>query len=144
MKVQSILVVCAGNLCRSPVGQVVLAEHLQQVDVTSAGLVARAGKTACATATQVASECGIDISAHRSTRLTPELVLKNDLVLVMEDMHLREVRAAMPHVQGKVMLFGKWKGEMDIPDPYKRSSEMYKAVFTQIQEHAQYWASKLD
>ncbi len=144
MNVQSILVVCAGNMCRSPVGQTVLAEHLQRVQVTSAGLVAREGKPACATAIEVAADCGIDISAHRSTKLTPELVLKNDLVLVMEELHLRELQNAMPHVQGKVMLFGKWKGELDIPDPYKRSSDMYKAVFTQIQEHAQYWANKLD
>ncbi len=144
MKVSSILVVCVGNLCRSPTGHFLLADFLPKVRVSSAGLMARKDKPACSVATEVAAENGLDITTHTTTRLTPELVMQHDLVLAMETAHLRDIHAMVPYAQGKVMLFGKWGGETEIPDPYRRSRSIYDAVFAQLQNHARQWADKLD
>ena len=144
MKVGSILVVCVGNLCRSPTGHFLLAELLPEIRVSSAGLMARTDKPACSVATEVAADNGLDLSTHSTTRLTPELVMKNDLILAMEGVHVKDIHTMVPFAQGKVMLFGKWGGETEIPDPYKRSRSIYDAVFTQLQNHARQWAEKLD
>lgn len=144
MRVSSILVVCVGNLCRSPTGQFLLADYLPQAVVSSAGLMARTDKPACSVATEVALENGVDMSSHATTRLTPELVMQHDLILAMESAHIRDIHAKVPYAQGKVMLFGKWGGDTEIPDPYKRSKSIYDAVFAQLQSHARLWADKLD
>jgi len=143
MQVSSILVVCVGNMCRSPTGRYMLADALPKVQICSAGILARRSKSACSVATEVAAENGLDISAHRTTRLTSELVLQNDLVLAMEVAHVRDIQAMVPYARGKVMLFGKWDGESEIPDPYRRSKQIYQAVFGQLQSHALLWADKL-
>jgi protein-tyrosine phosphatase len=144
MKVASILVVCVGNLCRSPTGQYLLSGLLSKTKVSSAGLVAAKAKPACSVATEVAASNGVDITPHVTTRLTPELVMQNELVLVMEGAHVRAVHDLVPYAHGKVMLFGKWEGETEIPDPYRRSRSIYQTVFAQLQNNAQRWAEKLD
>jgi len=144
MKVGSILVVCVGNLCRSPTGHFMLADLLPNTRVSSAGLMARTNKPACSVASEVAADNGLDLSTHSTTRLTPELVMKNDLVLAMESVQIRDIHAMVPYAQGKVLLFGKWGGETEIPDPYKRSRSIYDAVFAQLQSHAHQWAEKMD
>ena len=144
MKVRSILVVCVGNLCRSPTGQYLLAGCLPNVSVSSAGLMARKDKPACSVATEVAAENGLDISTHATRRLTPELVMQSDLILAMEAAHVRDIHTLVPYAQGKVLLFGKWGGETEIPDPYRRSKSIYDAVFAQLKSHARQWADKLD
>jgi len=144
MKVGSILVVCVGNLCRSPTGQHLLADLLPTTSVTSAGLMARGEKPACSVAADVAAHNGLDISGHSATRLTPELVLGNDLILAMEAVHIRAINEMVPYALGKVMLFGKWSGELEIPDPYKRSRSIYDAVFAQLHSNARQWADKLE
>ena len=144
MKVGSILVVCVGNLCRSPTGEYLLGKYLPDTRVASAGLMARTDKPACSVAAEVAMENGLDISSHATTRLTPELVMQHDLILAMEAVHIRDIHARVPYAQGKVLLFGKWGGDVEIPDPYKRSKSIYDAVFAQLQKHARLWAEKLD
>lgn len=144
MNVSSILVVCVGNLCRSPTGQYLLTEYLPSTRVSSAGLMARRDKPACTTAAEVAADNGLDITSHKTTRLTPELVMQHDIVLAMETAHVRDIQSLVPYAHGKIMLFGKWSGETEIPDPYKRSKSIYEAVFAQLQNHALQWAEKLD
>jgi len=103
MKVGSILVVCVGNLCRSPTGEYLLGKYLPDTRVASAGLMARTDKPACSVAAEVAMENGLDISSHATTRLTPELVMQHDLILAMEAVHIRDIHARVPYAQGKVM-----------------------------------------
>jgi protein-tyrosine phosphatase len=62
--IKSILVVCIGNICRSPVAERVLQAALPGITVTSAGLGALVGHSADATATEVAAARGFTLRIH--------------------------------------------------------------------------------
>ena len=46
-------------------------------------------------------------------------------------------------MRGKVMLFGHWDGEREIPDPYRKSREAFEAVYTLLDQSARQWAQAL-
>ncbi len=91
-----ILVVCTGNLARSPMGEALLRRHLSRrlVDarVHSAGTLAWS-RPATAEAVAVIRERGLDLSAHRSQPLTTSLVVHADLILAMTRAHVYGVLA---------------------------------------------------
>ena len=89
----NILFVCTGNTCRSPLAEGIARDEIarrgwKHVSVASAGLAARPGDDASAHAVTVAARHGIDLGAHRSRPLTPDLVDWADLVLAMGPSHL--------------------------------------------------------
>ena len=67
----SVLIVCAGNICRSPTGEYVLKQKLEgkNIKVSSAGLTALEGKPADATAKQIAQANGVNMDAHQGLSL---------------------------------------------------------------------------
>lgn len=91
-----ILVVCTGNLCRSPTAAALLARHLEKAReptlVRSAGFLTE-GLPANPLAVEVMREWGIDITSHRTTLVTPSLVSEASLVIGMTRAHVREVVA---------------------------------------------------
>jgi protein-tyrosine phosphatase len=91
-----VLVVCTGNLARSPMGEALLRGHLSGrpvvARVRSAGTLAWSGP-ATREAVAVMREHGLDLSAHRSQALTTELVADADLVLAMTRAHVYGVLA---------------------------------------------------
>ena len=62
----SILVVCVGNICRSPVGERLLRQALPELEVTSAGINALVGKPADKTASEVAAAHGLSMHGHEA------------------------------------------------------------------------------
>ena len=92
-----ILFVCSGNTCRSPLAEAIarrLADEAARTDieVSSAGTQAWDGSPASDGSLLVGMERGLDLSSHRSRRLTPEIVRGNDLILVMAPSHLATVK----------------------------------------------------
>ena len=86
----SVLVVCAGNICRSPTAEYVLKSKLQgkNVAVSSAGLTALEGKPADAQAKQIATAHNIDMSEHQGRQITSNLVANNSVILVLSLIHI--------------------------------------------------------
>ncbi|HDY8173771.1 TPA: low molecular weight phosphotyrosine protein phosphatase [Vibrio vulnificus] len=142
-----ILVVCVGNICRSPTGERVLQKLLPSKTVASAGIAAEKsrliGKPADAMAIEVAKENGVDVENHQSQQLTSALCSQYDLILVMEKGHMEALTQIAPEARGKTMLFGQWIGPKDIPDPYRQSKEAFVHAYQLIDEAAQAWAKKL-
>lgn len=142
-----ILVVCVGNICRSPTGERVLQKLLPNKEVASAGIASAKshleGKPADTMASQVAAEHGIDLSGHASQQLTSALCSQYDLILVMEKGHISALSEIAPEARGKAMLFGQWIGQQDIPDPYRQSKEAFDHAYQLIDQAAQAWAKKL-
>lgn len=141
---KSILVVCVGNICRSPVGERLLRQALPGLTVHSAGLDAMVGYPADPVAAKVAAAHGIDVSGHVAQRLTAELGSGYDLILVMEKAHRHEIGTRMPQLSGRTMLFGQWvDGGVDVPDPYRRPQEIHEATVSLIRQAGEAWVSRL-
>ena len=142
-----ILVVCVGNICRSPTGEYVLQKLLPNKEVASAGIAVEksrlVGKPADSTAILIAAENGVDIENHQSQQITPQLCSQYDLILVMEKGHLKALTQISPEARGKTMLFGEWIGRKDIPDPHRQSREAFEYAYKLIDEAAKAWAKKL-
>lgn len=143
----SVLVICVGNICRSPVGERLLKEKLTQrggsITVTSAGLAAVVGHGIEDMAAAVASSHGLNVDGHVARQFRPDQGLQHDLILVMETKHRVSVIERMPSLSGRVMLFDQWIGAKGIQDPYGKSREFHEAIFNQIDAAATSWAEKL-
>jgi protein-tyrosine-phosphatase len=89
----SILVVCLGNVCRSPVAEFLFRRELGERDirVSSAGLGALVGRPIEKNAAELLHEEGIDASGHRARQLEPSMVRDADLILAMEHRQLKSV-----------------------------------------------------
>lgn len=140
---QSILVVCTGNICRSPIGERLLRQHLPGKQVTSAGIFGLEGHPADAEAQAVALRHGVSLEGHVARKVTRGLLQKSDLILVMEPEHLRFIAVLAPENRGKSLFFGQWLETRDIPDPYRKSHEIYEYVFEQLEKASQEWARRL-
>ena len=97
MSVRSnVLVVCTGNICRSPLGEAALRGRLDGVVVASAGTDAQDGGPATEGSRVAGGERGLDLSTHRSRRLTVGMVEEAALVIGMERAHRDAIARAVP------------------------------------------------
>ncbi len=139
----SILVLCTGNICRSPIAERILRDFFPEKEIDSAGLGALVGKPADASAINVAEKNGISLQGHKGRQFTAEMGRRYQLILVMERMHLEQVSNISPELRGKTMLLGHWNGNKDIPDPYKKSDEAFDSVYKLIEQSCKCWISKI-
>lgn len=141
--IKSVLVVCVGNICRSPLGERLLQGKVPELNVTSAGIGALVGKPADPTATEVAAENSVSLDGHSARQASPELLASADLILVMETGHKAAVSRIAPEVSGRVMLADHWTGGGDIADPYKKSRQFHEHVYKQLDAAMTGWALRL-
>lgn len=139
----SILVVCTGNICRSPIGERLLRKLLPDKRIDSAGTGALVGHAADESAVKVANLHQLSLANHTARQFTLSVGREYDLILVMEKKHLEQIDNIAPEVRGKTMLFGHWNNQRDIPDPYKKSDEAFLSVYHLIEKASQVWAQKL-
>lgn len=147
-EIGSVLFVCTGNLCRSPMAEGILKNLLEKrmergIKVASAGTWGVAGNAAAPYATEVCKENGIDISGHEARELTEEMVRESDLVVVMEFDHLHTVLDMVPNAAGKIRMLTQFGGEErnfyhSIPDPYGRPKREYERCYRQIEKHVRF------
>ena len=143
--IRHILVVCVGNICRSPMAEALLKRELREQDgftVESAGLGALVGYPASDYSLELMAELGVDISEHRARQIHPDMVHSADLVLVMETGHKRAIDVADPTARGKVYRLGEWQ-DRDIDDPYRQSKEVFADVLADIEQGVASWAKRI-
>ncbi|WLH33884.1 low molecular weight phosphotyrosine protein phosphatase [Pseudomonas sp. FP2196] len=142
---KKILVVCVGNICRSPTAELLLRNALapSEISVTSAGLAARVGEGVEASARQVLEDHGHRADEFRARQLTPDIVNESDLILVMEKQHVNQVLKIASHARGKVFLLGKWQSEREIQDPYRQGKAAFIHAHALIEDAVSSWAQRL-
>jgi len=138
--ITNVLLVCTGNICRSPLAEAMLLRTLKErgiegVTVTSAGTGAWDGAPASEGAYLVGLERGLDLSGHRARLLTRELVEDADLILTMARHH----RARVDELggEGRVFVLGEYAGlegdEAEVSDPFGGDLEVYRSTCVELE-----------
>ena len=139
---KNILVVCEGNICRSPMAEGVLAEALPRLSVRSAGLNALSGMPADETAVRLMRTRGIDIAPHRALQITRELCAQAELVLVMTADQRKRLEEIYPFACGRVFRLGEFS-KRDVPDPYRQSERAFGESLQLIDEGVREWLLRI-
>ncbi|HHO0201202.1 TPA: protein tyrosine phosphatase [Klebsiella quasipneumoniae] len=139
----SILVVCTGNICRSPIGERFLRRALPNKKIDSAGTGALVDHEADESAVKIAAKHGLSLDGHKGQQFTSSLGRQYDLILVMEKSHIEQIGRIAPEARGKTMLFGQWLNQREIPDPYQKSEEAFSSVYQLIEQAGLCWVDKL-
>lgn len=143
MRIQSILVICTGNICRSPMGERILQRHIQAIAVSSAGTHGLSGQPAEPQAIAVAAAHGVSLDNHVARMLTTAMLKQHDLILAMEQAHINHISQIAPEIRGKTLLFGQWLEKQEIPDPYGQHGEAFEYVFRLLDAASREWAKRL-
>lgn len=132
----TVLVVCTGNSCRSPMAAGLLAKLVRglPVFVHSSGTAAPVGSPATPAAVEAARRLGADIVAHRARQLDPAQVQRADLVLCMDHHHRERVLNAVPEAVGKARLLLEFADRPDdaVADPVGRPLEVYEQTLDEM------------
>ncbi|MGD2105486.1 MAG: low molecular weight protein arginine phosphatase [Anaerolineae bacterium] len=138
---KTILVVCTGNICRSPMAAALLRARLEEDEerrgwrVVSAGTWASFGRPASAYAIAEMAERGIDIQGHRSRSVNEQMMGRADLALVMTESHTEALLAAFPDQAHKVYMLAQMSGHAyDISDPYGGTRLEYSYIARELEQ----------
>lgn len=136
-----VLVVCHGNICRSPYAAALLRRRLLPLlgnggRVESAGFIAP-GRPCPDAALAVAASRGLDLSQHRSQLLAPTEVHAADLILVMDTTQRWGIRALFGRQGRDVLLLGDLDPEpienRTIQDPVEQPKEVFELSYSRIE-----------
>lgn len=132
---REVVVVCYGNICRSPMGEVLLQRALDArlgqatLLVTSAGIGADDGRPPSTGTIRAMAERGIDVRFLRSSYLTAMHAARAWRIYCMEQYQVDRVRAMLDERPERVMLMA---GE-EVPDPIGSGQQIYEEVALQIE-----------
>ncbi len=141
---KNVLVVCTGNVCRSPMAKALIRREIEnrnlaeQVHVDSAGTYAVVGHPASEGSVNAMAQRGLDINDHRARQLTADLVENADLIVVMEEKHRRSIFVTWPRAIAKTLLLSELSGDhAEIADPYGREQWEYDETAVIIEGYVQ-------
>lgn len=142
MQLRNILVVCVGNICRSPTAEYMLKKNHPNLHIESAGLSAMVDHYADEKAIACMDAVGIDIREHRAKQITADLIKQSDLILVMSNNQLKHIEQKWPFAKGKVFRLGHWQGQ-NVPDPYQHDQAFFEETCRNIQSYVTDWKSHI-
>ena len=140
-RVDRLVFVCAGNICRSPYGEALA--RAADLSTASFGLRTKGDDPVDPRALRAAQRVGVDMAAHTSTAAADFVIQPGDLVLGMEPWHAEEI-AALPG-EGQVSLCGLHcrPRRPHIEDPYGLTDEWFDTCFRLIEESVKRITEKL-
>ncbi|WP_412529335.1 low molecular weight protein-tyrosine-phosphatase [Burkholderia lata] len=145
-----LLVVCEGNLCRSPLAAALLAARLPQADVDSAGLAPPPGRPADPLARDMARARGLALDGHAARAVTAAVCSRADLIFVMDRTQQRMLETRHPFLRGRVFRLGEHAraadglpAGLDIPDPYRGTRDDFVRCAALIDLAVDSWLPRL-
>lgn len=140
---QNVMFVCVGNICRSPMAEVLLKKQRPHLKVFSSGVGAPVGQPADPFAVELMKDQNIELSNHRSQQISSELISASDLILAMEQKHIDLIHSKYPEARGKVHLIGKWMDNQAVPDPHRKDKAAFITALSLIESGLEKWKYKL-
>ncbi len=138
MKINYILVVCIGNICRRAMAEYFLKQQYPHLQIESAGIAGVVGHAADEKASLCMQRFEIDMSAHIAKKLNTELIKKADLVLVMSQNQQKHIEQTWPFAKGKTFRLGHWQSK-NIADPYQHDQTFFDDTCQLIQDCIADW-----
>ncbi|TPN83691.1 low molecular weight phosphotyrosine protein phosphatase [Mesorhizobium sp. CU2] len=152
--INSILFVCLGNICRSPLAEGVfhsvlsergLAGHIRLDSAATSGW--EVGSAPDPRSIAVAAEHGVDISGQRARKVLQEDFSRFDLILGMDRANVRDLKALAPQAaRQRVHLYLDFTtgAARDVPDPYYEDRQAFASVYRMIREASEALAKRLE
>ncbi|AMP15037.1 low molecular weight protein-tyrosine-phosphatase [Collimonas pratensis] len=140
--INSILIVCIGNICRCPMALAMFARKLPGVQLSSAGIDAVVGAPADPFAIELMRRRGIDIEAHRGQQLRAWHCESAELILVMDLPQKQFIEKHYPTTRGKLFRLGEY-GRFDIFDPHQKNLGEFERCLTLIDRGVDEWAARI-
>src|SRR5450759_3057739 len=132
---REILVVCHGNVCRSPYLQAVLQRALPEFAVMSAGFFG-SDRPVPQISVALSAKRGLDLSRYRSRPLTQSMVSNADLVIVMDSDQAHEIARRFPVNRARIVIAGDLDPRFDasraIRDPWNQSGDVFESSFDRL------------
>lgn len=144
-----VLLVCTGNICRSPSAEAVLRKRAEErgldgrIEVASAGTHGwHVGQPPDGRAIAAAARRGYDLRGLRARQLSPEHFDGYDLILAMDRSHHSHLAALCPPgLAERLRLFLEFApppgGRLDMPDPYYGEAEDFEHMLDLIEHGAE-------
>jgi protein-tyrosine-phosphatase/predicted ATP-grasp superfamily ATP-dependent carboligase len=129
-----VLFVCKGNICRSPFAAAIAQRSLRnQQEICSAGFL-QAGRRPPAEAIAAAAIWNVDLTAHHSRVVSPELVAGSDAIFVFDHSNYTRMVTLFPGVKDRVHLLGALdaSGSLVVADPWGRGPDAFAVTYRRI------------
>jgi len=133
-----VTVICTANICRSPMGEKLLAhalqaeaEPLRSLVVVSAGVSAYGGEPASPNSVRALDKVGIKLDKHKSQALTQNMIDRSLAIFCMTQSHRMLIDMQFEKTTPHIYLFRELMGkgaEREIPDPYGQNLSAYEAT----------------
>jgi protein-tyrosine-phosphatase len=149
----SILFVCTGNTCRSPMAEMIFRAHLQQQNlidppwrVESAGTWAQDGSPAARFSVELMARRGLDLSQHRSRTVSARMLEQFQLILVMEANHKEALLIEFPGLKNRIFMLSEMVGQKkSVADPVAKDITFYQKCANEMEAYIeQGWQRILD
>ena len=138
MQFNHILIVCVGNICRSPMAEYFFKAALPGRHVHSAGISALIDYPADDKAQRCMQRLDINMQEHRAKKLNGDMIRKADLILVMTKNQQKYLEKMWPFAKGKTFRLGHWQS-INIADPYQKDQTFFDEICQQIQQCVNDW-----
>jgi protein-tyrosine-phosphatase len=125
-QIRKVLVLCYGNICRSPLAAALAAKKYSNVSFFSAGFHTLTGRHCPEFVLGAAMRLGIDLTEFRSKCVDAKMIDESELILIMDTYNYELLKARFPHALDRALFLGIFlpRPQLEINDPYDNPDSM--------------------